>query len=668
MCNENETKQRIAELRQTLARYNQAYYEQDQPLVEDYEYDGLLRELQALEEQYPQYGDASSPTVQVGGRALAQFAPVTHPSPLLSLENAFNEEEITAFVNRLVKAGAEPVFVLEQKMDGLSLAVTYENGKLSVAATRGDGVTGENVTANVRTIQNLPHRLGQAPPLLTLRGEVYMPKAAFAALNQEREEAGEALFANPRNAAAGSLRQLDAAVTAGRNLDIFLYDIVQGEDDSCQTQEDLLLHLENLGFPVNPERKICRGVAEIMSYIAEMTEKRHQLPYDTDGIVVKLANLALRQELGMTSKYPRWAIAYKFPPEQAETTVEDIIIGVGRTGALTPTAVLTPTKLAGSVISRATLHNEDMIAAKDIRVGDRVLIHKAGDVIPEVARVLPEQRPGDSQPFVMPQVCPECGGAALRLPGEAVRRCTNPDCPAKLRELLQHFAGKKAMNIDGLGPAIINLLLEQGLVKSLPDLYRLQKEQLAALPGLGIKSAAKLLEQLEKSKEAPLGRLLFALGIRHVGERAGRVLATAFGDLDQLMVADLQTLTAIPEIGEKIAASLVAYFADPANRQQLEALRQLGLRFTAEGAPAPAGVFSGKTFVLSGTLDGISREQATAMIEAAGGKVSGSVSKKTSYLLLGDQPGSKLAKAQELQVAVIKKEEFLALLGGKENA
>ncbi|MEG1997574.1 MAG: NAD-dependent DNA ligase LigA, partial [Clostridiales bacterium] len=524
------------------------------------------------------------------------------------------------------------------------------------------------VTDNVRTIKNLPKRLKQAVPRLTLRGEVYMSKAAFAALNQEREENGEVLFANPRNAAAGSLRQLDASITAERRLDIFLYDIVIGGEQAGQTQENLLEYLCQLGFPVNKERRLCTDIDQIMAYIQEMTVKRHSLPYDTDGIVIKLNNLAFRKDLGMTSKYPRWAIAYKFPPEQAETTVEDIVIRVGRTGALTPTAVLTPTQLAGSVISRATLHNEDMISAKDIRVGDRVLIQKAGDVIPEVAEVVRAKRTGAQLPFVMPTSCPECGSAAVRGEGEAVRRCQNPACPAKLREALLHFAAKKAMNIDGLGPAVIQLLLKQGLVQELPDLYRLRKEQLAILPGLGEKSADNLLAELTKSKTLPLSRLLFALGIRYVGERAGAVLGSAFDDFDALMAADQADLTEIPEIGPKIAASLTAYFANQDYRRQIEQLRQLGLNFAGAAVPAAAGILTGKTFVLSGSLADFSRDEAKALIEAAGGKVSGTVSKKTDYLLRGENPGSKAEKAIELAIEIIDQEQFLALLGGNDYA
>ncbi|MCR4963636.1 MAG: NAD-dependent DNA ligase LigA [Firmicutes bacterium] len=664
---EEQIRREIEDLRRQLQAYNRAYYELDQPLVEDYQYDQALRRLQELEEAYPQYRQADSPTQKVGGRATEQFAPSAHPRPLLSLENAFSREDMAAFLRRLEKTGAPQVFVLEQKMDGLSLAVTYTDGALTAAVTRGDGLVGENVTANAATIKNLPHRLKSAPHRLTLRGEVYMPKAAFAALNRQREEDGESLFANPRNAAAGSLRQINPAVTAERQLDIFLYDIVDTDGTLPADQEALLEELAAWGLPVNPQRRVCHDLSEIMAYIDEMSEKRHDLTYDTDGIVVKLADLTARNAIGSTAKYPRWAIAYKFPPEQAMAQVQDIAVSVGRTGVLTPTAVLTPTKLAGSVISRATLHNEDLIAAKDIRVGDWVWIHKAGDVIPEVAQVIEEKRSGAEQPFVMPRLCPECGSSTLRPEGEAARRCPNPACPARLRENLLHFVGKKAMDIDGLGPAVIQLLLREGLIAKPADLYDLDRQQLAALPGLGEKSADRLLQQLADSKKLPLHRLLFALGIRHVGEKAAATLAAAFGDMESLSRAAVEDMCAVAEIGEKTAQSVAAFFADAGNRQHVARLKELGLNFRA-AETAAGGRLSGKTFVLSGALAGISREQATAMIQAAGGKTASSVSKKTDYLLLGDKPGSKLTKAKELGVAVIDKDGFLALLGGEADA
>ena len=665
--NEEQIQATIEELRRQLQAYNRAYYELDQPLVEDYQYDQALRQLKELEEAYPQYKREDSPTEKVGGRASEQFAPAVHPQPLLSLENAFNQQDLAAFLHRLQKAGAPQTFVLEQKMDGLSLAVTYIDGKLSTAATRGDGYVGENVTANASTIKTLPHRLTNAPRRLTVRGEAYMPKAAFAALNQEREENGETLFANPRNAAAGSLRQINPAVTAERQLEVFLYDIVDMDAPLPADQETLLNDLSSWGLPVNPQRKICHNLSEIMSYIDEMSEKRHSLAYDTDGIVIKLADLPARKAIGSTAKYPRWAIAYKFPPEQAMTQVQDIVIGVGRTGVLTPTAVLTPTKLAGSVISRATLHNEDLIAAKDIRIGDWVWIHKAGDVIPEVAQVILEKRTGGEQTFVMPQVCPECGSPAIREPGEAARRCQNIACPARIRENLLHFVGKKAMDFDGLGPALIQLLSREGLIRQPADLYDLTREQLTALPGLGEKSADRLLQQLTASKTLPLNRLLFALGIRHVGEKVAATLASAFGDMENLSRATVEDLCAIGEIGEKIAQSVAGFFADPYNRQHLARLQAQGLNFQA-AAVVTTGSLAGKTFVLSGALPGMSREEATALILGAGGKTASSVSKKTDYLLLGDKPGSKLAKAKELGVEIVDKEQFLALLGGNAHA
>lgn len=659
---DNNVKARIEFLRTELKKHNQAYYEQDSPLISDFEYDMLLRELKMLEQDNPQYASAESPTVKVGGKAGEKFVQVKHPAPLLSLENAFDIGDIAAFIGRLHKAGiSDSQFMLEQKMDGLSISVTYINGKLVEAATRGSGVVGENVTANVLTIKALPHTLLKPIPRLTVRGEVFMPKAAFAALNAEREENDEPLFANPRNAAAGSLRQLDSMVTAERKLDVFLYDIVAGEGFSCDTQHHLLDFLAELGLPVNNERRLCSNITEIEEYINEMTVKRHKLAYDTDGMVIKLNSIAHRDELGVTSKYPKWAIAYKFPPEQAETTVENIIIGVGRTGALTPTAVLNPIKLAGSIISRATLHNEDIIAEKDIRIGDKVMIQKAGDVIPEVVRVNFDKRQATAQPFIMPNICPECGSPAVRIEGEAVRRCQNAACPAKLRELLFHFVSKKAMNIDGLGPAISQLLLDQHLISDIADLYLLRRDQLISLEGLGEKSADNLLGQIELSKQLPLSRLLFGLGIRHVGERAAKVLSRAFADIDQLMAADRADLRNIPEIGDKIADSIIEYFSVPNNRLRIERLRSYGLTLVGEKSAA-TGNLIGKVFVLSGTLPNISRDEAKDLIEKAGGKVSSSISKKTDYLLLGENPGSKLEKANTLGVSIIDFDHLMEII------
>ena len=661
----NEAQKRIAELSEEILRHNKAYYEQDAPTISDFAYDKLFTELQELEAAWPELTAADSPTRRVGGVALATFAPVRHPLPLLSLDNAFNLADVAAWLGRLRKAGGadEPELMAELKIDGLSVALTYENGLLALAATRGDGQTGENVTANVLTIGNLPRRLKQPLPLLALRGEVYMPKQAFAELNAEREEAGEPLFANPRNAAAGSLRQLDARITAGRKLSIFLYDILayQGPEPAPLTQAEMLEMLYALGLPVNHERRLLKGEEEISAYIDEAREARHDLPYDTDGLVLKLNDMATRQTLGSTTRAPRWAVAYKFPPEEAQTTVEDIIIGVGRTGALTPTAVLTPTLLAGSMVGRATLHNEDMIREKDIRIGDRVLIHKAGDVIPEVIRVLTELRDGTEQPFVMPRHCPECGGEASRQENEAAWRCLNPACPARLREALLHFVSKKAMHIDGLGPAVLQQLLESGLINDLAGLYTLREADIAALPRLGEKSAANLLAALKASKVLPLSRLLTALGIRYVGERAAQLLAQSFADIDELMAADKEQLTAIGGLGEKIAAAVVEWRAAAENRALIEKLRAAGLNMRGEKRSAE-GPLTGISFVISGALPGLSRDEAKDIIEQAGGQVMSGVSKKTSYLLLGEKGGGKADKALALSIPIINWEDLQEML------
>lgn len=664
--NEIEAKNRIQQLRETINQHNKAYYIDDAPLISDYAYDALLRELKSLENDFPQFITADSPTQKVGGDILPAFASVQHPRPLLSLENAFSRDDIEAFIARLNKAGlTAPVFTVEPKMDGLTLSVSYKNGAFVSASTRGDGISGENVTANAKVMKSIPKTLTQQVPLLTVRGEAYMPKNVFAALNRDREENGESLFANPRNAAAGSLRQLDPNVTAGRKLEIFFYDIINSEGITVTGQSDLLKCLADLGLPVNPERRVCHNVDEIMSYINEISIKRHQLPYDIDGMVIKLDEMKARSVLGETGKFPRWAIAYKFPPEQAETVIEDIIIGVGRTGAMTPSAVLRPVFLAGSTISRATLHNEDNIRDKDIRIGDKVLIQKAGDVIPEVAVVLHEKRTGQEVKFVMPQRCPECGSISVRPEGEAVRRCPNIDCPARLFESIVHYASKNAMDIDGMGPKVVRALLDHKLISSVADLYLLDKRDIAALPGFGEVSAQNLLNAISDSKNKTLARLLFALGIRHVGERAGKVLANCFSDLDEIIAADKETLTAIPEIGPVIAQSIVEFFQSEKNLQLIEQLRKAGLNMQGNKTESAAKLpLSGLIFVITGTLPGLGRDEAKELIEKNGGKTSSSVSKKTSYLLLGENPGSKLAKARSLGVATISLDELMRKLEG----
>lgn len=654
---------RIDALCEQLNRYNQAYYQEDAPLAEDADYDRLLLELRRLEAEHPQLVRKDSPTQKPGGTASSRFAPAQHARPLLSLDNAFSRDDLQAFYTRLQKAGIEqPLLLVEPKIDGLSLAVTYRDGKFAAAATRGDGTTGEDVSANVGAIHSLPKTLKQPLPLLVIRGEAYMSKKVFAALNQEREEYGESLFANPRNAAAGSIRQLDPAVTASRNLQFFFYDIIAVEGVAVETQSELLNLLADLGLPVNPEWRQCATLDESWQYLSAITEQRHHLDYDIDGMVLKLDAIPPREAVGATGKFPKWAIAYKFPPEQAETIVEEIVVSVGRTGALTPTACFQPVFLAGSTISRATLHNEDNIRDKDIRLGDHVLIQKAGDVIPEVVRVLTEKRNGTEHAFEMPHTCPACGSTAQREAGEAAWRCLNPRCPGQQYEQIVHFAAKKAMDIDGLGPAVVRQLLDAGLIQDVADLYHLTQSQLLQLERFGEKSAANLLAAIAKSKQNPLSRLLFALGIRHVGERAGKVLARQFADIYSLLSAELEQLTAIHEIGSIIAQSIVSWAANAENCSLVERLAAAGVNVMGSRERLQHTGISGKTVVISGALPGIDRDEARALIEQAGGKVSGSVSGKTDYLLLGEKAGSKLERAQALGVPTISWEEMQQLL------
>ena len=663
--NEQEAALRVEELTKALKKYREAYYQQDAPLISDYDYDMLEQELKELETQFPSLLQADSPTQTVGGRAEKRFAQVAHAAPLLSLEDAFDYDDLAAFRNRLVKAGVdEPLLLAEPKMDGLSLAVTYRDGRFAAAATRGDGLVGEDVTANVAAIASLPKQLKRPLPLLTVRGEAYIPKSLFAQLNADREEAGETLFANPRNAAAGSIRQLDPKVTASRNLHLYFYDIIESSGlPQPASQSELLDILADLGLPVNPKRRLCPDLESMTAYMEQMREERHALEYDIDGMVFKLDPLPPRHLLGATGKFPRWAIAYKFPPEQAETRVEAIEVGVGRTGALTPTAHLAPVLLAGSTISRATLHNEDNIRDKDIRIGDTVIIQKAGDVIPEVVRVLPEKRTGAEQVFTMPENCPVCGSPTLRLAGEAARRCVNESCPARLYEAIVHFVSKKAMDIDGLGPMIVRQLLDAGLVQDVAGLYSLTQEQLAVLDRLGEKSAANLTAAIDASRSRGLARLLFGLGIRHVGERAGKVLSARYKDIYELMAADEAELTAIDEIGPIMAASIAGWFAKAPNKELIRRLADAGVDMQGEGGKeTAAGPLRDKTVVISGTLPGIGREEAKALLEAAGAKVSGSVSRKTDYLLLGENPGSKLEKANSLGVATVSWEQMQELM------
>ena len=659
-------------LRREIRHNEYLYYVLDAPEITDAEYDRMMVRLRELEARYPDSIPADSPTQRVGGRASSKFTEVRHLEPLLSLGNVFSAEELRAFDERVrsgLPAGSKVEYVMEPKIDGLACSLIYENGKLVRAATRGDGVVGENVTANVRTIRSIPLTLkvpeGETvPELLDVRGEVYMPRQAFMRLNEQRAERGESEFANPRNAAAGSLRQLDPQVTASRSLSFFAYYLV-GEGAQPKHSESLAL-LAHYGFKVSENYKVVENIDEAIKYIGDFNELRQGLSYDTDGAVIKVNDVYQQRILGATGKDPRWATAYKYPPEQAETTLEDIDWRVGRTGVLTPTAVLTPVKLSGSVISRATLHNEDFIRAKDIRIGDRVVINKAGEIIPEVLRVVVEKRTGDEKEVAIPSVCPECGWRVERQGEEAAIRCTNPHCPALGREGLIHFVSRDAMNIDGCGPSVINALLDAGLVRDAADLYSLRKDDLLKLERMGEKSADNLLAALAESKKNELDKLLFALGIRHVGAKVARILATEFGSMEKLQQAQPEELAQIRDIGDKIAESVVTWLNVPANIDLVERLAAAGLTMTfTPPASQEDNPFFGKTLVFTGTMPTLGRAEAKTMAQDVGAKVSGSVSKKTDYVIAGAEAGSKLEKAQQLGVTVIDEAEFLRLLKGE---
>jgi len=659
-----EAEKKVKELREIINHHNYRYYVLDQPEITDTQYDRLMRELEELEQAFPGLVTADSPTQRVGGAPLKGFGTVRHRVPMLSLGNAFNEQELRDFDRRVRSGlGGEDVeYVVELKIDGLAVSLTYEGGLFVQGATRGDGETGEDITQNLKTIKAIPLRLRREVAALDVRGEAYMPKKEFQRLNEEREEAGEMTFANPRNAAAGSLRQLDPRVTAARSLSAFLYGIGYIEGEDIKTHSQAMELLKELGFPVNPHLKTFPSMDGVIEYCLNWAEHRHDLPYEIDGLVIKVNSLRQQQELGFTAKSPRWAVAYKFPAEQAVTQVEDIIVRVGRTGVLTPTAVLKPVTVAGSTVSRATLHNEDLIREKDIRIGDTVIIHKAGDVIPEVVEVVKEKRTGQERPFVMPRVCPECGTETVRLDEEAAVRCTGLACPAQLREAIIHFVSRDAMNIEGLGPAVVSQLLDAGLIKDVADLYYLDFEELIKLERMGRKSAQNLLAAIEKSKENSLAQLLFALGIRHVGARAGKLLAKHFGSLDKLMAASCEEIITVPEIGTKMAESIIQFFRQEDNRRVVEKLKAAGVRSQEEEGAKMEQTLAGMVFVVTGTLEGFSRKEAQEAIEARGGKVSSSVSKKTNYVVVGADPGSKFDKAKELGVPILDEDGFRQLL------
>jgi DNA ligase (NAD+) len=657
-------KERIERLKAEVRKHDYQYYVLDSPLITDREYDQLLAELKSLEARHPELITPDSPTQRVGGQPLPGFTTIRHRVPLLSLDNTFSRGELAEF-NRRVQTRLNPEeisYVCELKIDGVSIALVYEDGLLVSAATRGDGVVGENVTQNVRTIRTLPLRLKDPLPRLEVRGEIYIPKQDFVRLNQEREEKGEKTFANPRNSAAGSLRQLDPRITASRPLKAFIYDLIYVEGVGVENQAGVLEFLSEQGFPVNPHWRLVGGVDDVWAYCEEWKERRYDLDYETDGVVVKLNPLPARQQVGFTAKSPRWATAFKFPAEEKETEILDIELNVGRTGVITPTAVMNPVLIAGSVVSRASLHNFDLMRERDIRVGDRVLIHKAGDVIPEVIRPLVEQRTGREQVFTTPENCPACGATVIRFEGEVAYRCDNINCPARLKESLIFFASREAMDIEGMGPAVVEQLVERDLVKNVADLYSLGIEELLTLDKTGQKKATNLLEAIEASKSRPLSRLLHALGIRFVGGKTARILAEQYRDIDVIATLSEESLVQIPEIGVKIATSVVSFFNEPENLETIEKLKAAGVN-TREAEPAIVdGKLTGKTLVLTGALESLTRVEARELIEKQGGKVSSSVSRKTDYVVAGADPGSKLDKARQLGVTVLSESEFMEMV------
>lgn len=651
----------IQRLTAALEDANYRYYVLDDPNISDFEYDQMLRQLETLEQEHPELASPTSPTQRVGGQALSQFEKVTHAVPLESLQDVFSMDELAEFDTRLRLTIPDAVYTVEPKVDGLSVALEYQDGVFVQGATRGDGLVGENVTENLKTIRAIPLRLADAPRRLIVRGEVYMPQAVFEELNRQREAAGKPLFANPRNAAAGSLRQLDPKIAAERKLSILIFNLQLAEGVSFQTHAETLDYLKNLHFPVIPYT-LCSDVAQVQQAITQIDEGRYQLGYDIDGAVAKLNDLHGRSVMGSTAKYPKWAVAYKYPPEVRETVLEDIVIQVGRTGVLTPKAVVRPVRLAGTTVTNATLHNQDFIAEKDIRIGDTVRIRKAGEIIPEILSVVAEKRPGGAEAYQFPCRCPVCGAPVHRDEDGAAIRCTGAECPAQLSRNLEHFVSRDAMDIDGLGSAIVEQLIAQGLISSPADLYSLTLEQVSSLWKKGDKAPKKLLASIEASKQNDVSRLIYALGIRQVGQKAAKLLAKTFGSLDALMVASAEELTQIRDIGGVTAQYIAEWFADPQSQHLIGRLREAGVNFQCS-LPKADTTLEGQTFVLTGALSLFTREQASEQIEQLGGKVSGSVSKKTSYVVAGENAGSKLKKANELGIPVLSEADFLQLLG-----
>ena len=655
-----EPKERIGELTRLLNQAGYQYYVLDDPQMQDFEYDQLLRELETLEAQYPQWKQPDSPTQRVGGAALSKFEKVTHAVPLMSLQDVFSMEELEDFLTKILEQYPETAFSVEPKVDGLSVALEYENGLFVRGATRGDGVVGEDVTENLKTIPSIPMAIPNAPARLIVRGEVFMPKESFRKLNEEQEAEGKPLFANPRNAAAGSLRQLDPKIAAKRRLDILIFNVQLAEGVEFETHSQSLRYLRDLHFKVIPSQ-ILSAPKEIGKAVEAINENRENLTCDIDGAVIKVDSLALREQLGATAKFPRWAAAYKYPPEIKPTVVEDIVVQVGRTGVLTPKAVVRPVRLAGTTVTNATLHNQDFITQRDIRIGDTVLIRKAGEIIPEILEVDLSKRPENTQPYWLPACCPVCGAPTEREEDGAFLRCTGAECPAQLSRNLAHFVSRDAMDIDGLGSAIVDALIEKGYLKSPADIYYLTLDNLKSLWQKGDTAANNLLTAIEASKQQDVSRLIYGFGIRQVGVKTARVLAAVFGNLESLMAADVEALTQVEDIGEITARSIVSWFSQPQSEHLIRRLKEAGVNMESLRKITDTR-FAGKTFVLTGALTKFTREEASQKIELLGGKVSGSVSKKTSFVVVGENAGSKERKARELGIPLLTEDEFLEMI------
>lgn len=660
-----EAEKRIKELREEIRYHERKYYVENAPVISDYQFDMLMKELEHLESLFPDLITPDSPTQRVGGEPAEGFPTVFHDKPMLSLDNTYSYEEIREFEKRIKRIIPEEKidYVAELKIDGLSMSIVYENGILVRGVTRGDGIKGEDVTHNVRTIRSIPLKIEETRKV-EVRGEIYLPFASFKKINEERMEKGEPLFANPRNAAAGSMRTLDPKEVAGRGLDSFIYYIFIDGNEPFETHWENLSLLKKLGFKTNPNSRYCRDIEEVIEFCEEWNEKKEKLDYEIDGVVIKVNSVRLQKLLGATSKFPRWAIAYKYPPKQAVTKLKEIIVQVGRTGALTPVAVFDPVELSGSTVSRATLHNEEEVQRKDIRIGDYIIVEKAGEVIPYVVGPVKERRTGEEKIFVMPKNCPVCGSEVYKPEGEVISRCLNASCPAKVKESILHFASRKAMNIEGLGDALVDQLVEKNLVRSISDLYHLKYEDLVKLERMGPKSSKNLLEQIEKSKENDLSKLIYALGIRYVGEHIAEILAENFDSIDELARAKREELLRIREIGEKVAESIEMFFKQKENLELIERLKSAGVNVKSKREKKVVkDILKGKTFVITGTLSKYRREEAEKLIISLGGKVSSSVSSKTDYLIVGADPGSKLEKAKALGVKTISEEEFLEMIG-----